>query len=416
MGVMKTVAIIGAGQRGQDIYGEFIKNNGHLGKVVAVVEPNDFKREKMAIEHNILKENVFDNLDDFFSREKLADVVIIATLDRQHYEPVMKALDKGYNILLEKPMSVNKDECIDMVNKAEEKGLLLMVCHVLRYTNFFKKLKEIVESGEIGDIVTIQHNENVGAFHMAHSFVRGNWRNSDETSPIILQKSCHDLDILSWIVNSNCESIASFGELIFFNSKNRPNGAASRCLDCNISDCAFDGRKIYLDVIGKWPTTVISDVQTREGVLEALSENRYGKCVFECDNNVCDHQSTIIKFQNGITATFNLSGFTDEISRTIKIMGTKGEIRGHEGKNEIEVVTFRSNLKQEKNVKVYKIEQADSGHNGGDGGLMNELFKLLEEGGNDSLSSGRRSLQSHLMAFAAEESRINNKVVKLDVF
>lgn len=411
---MKTVTIIGAGQRGQDIYGEFIKNNSNLGKVVAVVEPNDFRREKIKLEHNIRTENVFDNIEDFFKREKLADVVIISTLDRQHYEPVMKALDKGYNILLEKPMSINKEECMDMVNKSEEKGLLLMVCHVLRYTSFFKNLKEIVDSGEIGDIITIQHNENVGAFHMAHSFVRGNWRNSEETSSIILQKSCHDLDILSWIVGSKCDSVASFGELTFFNKKHKPKGAADRCINCNIDNCMFDSRKIYLDVIGKWPATVVSNIQTKEGILSQLEKNNYGRCVFECDNNVCDHQSIILKFENGVTATFNLSGFTDEISRTIKIMGTKGEIRGHEGRNEIEVVKFRSNVKEKKNIKLYNIEKASTGHNGGDGGLMIELFKLLESGGRDSLSSGRKSLESHLMAFAAEESRLSGKVINLD--
>ncbi|MEN8075930.1 Gfo/Idh/MocA family oxidoreductase [Clostridioides difficile] len=410
---MKTVAIIGAGQRGQDIYGEFIKNNSNLAKVVAVVEPNDFRREKMRKEHNISIENTFSNMEEFFKREKLADVVIISTLDREHYEPVMNALDKGYNVLLEKPMSINKDECVKMVDKAEEKGALLMVCHVLRYTSFFRKLKELIDSGEIGDIVTIQHNENVGAFHMAHSFVRGNWRNSDETSPIILQKSCHDLDILSWLIGSKCISVASFGELSFFNSKNKPTDAADRCVNCIVNDCVFDGRKVYLDVIGKWPATVVSNKQTREGILESLSKNNYGRCVFDCDNNVCDHQSTILKFENGVTATFNLSGFTDEISRTIKIMGTKGEIRGHEGRNEIEVIKFRSNFNEKKKKKLYKIEKSTSGHNGGDGGLMCELFKLLENGDKDSLSSGRKSLESHLMAFAAEESRIKNKVINL---
>ena len=410
---MKTVAIIGAGQRGQDIYANFIKNHSEMGKVVAVVEPNDFRRETLVREHNIPQENIFTNWDDFFKREKLADLAIISTLDRLHYEPTMKALDKGYNILLEKPMSINKEECVDMVKRAEDKGLLLMVCHVLRYTPFFTKLKEIIDSGEIGKVVNIQHNENVGAFHMAHSFVRGNWRNSDETSPIILQKSCHDMDILSWLVDDECESISSFGELSFFNNDNKPEGAADRCVSCKIEDCVFDARKIYPPMKGGWPSTVVSEVQTEEGILNAISENEYGRCVFNCDNNVCDHQSTIIKFKNGVTATFSLSAFTDEISRTIKIMGTKGEIRGHEGKREIEVIKFRSNVKQDKDITVHKIEIPVGGHSGGDNGLMNELFRLLENKSVESLSSGSKSLQSHLMAFEAEEARKNNIVVQV---
>lgn len=410
---MKTIAIIGAGQRGQDIYGNFIKNHNELGKVVAVVEPNDFRREKLVKEHDIPNENIFTNWNEFFKRDKLADLAIISTLDRLHYEPTMMALEKGYNVLLEKPMSINKEECVDMVRSAKEKNLLLMVCHVLRYTPFFTKLKEIINSGEIGKVMTIQHNENVGAFHMAHSFVRGNWRNSDETSPIILQKSCHDMDILSWLVNDECESIASFGELSYFNNNNKPNGAADRCVECDINDCVFDARKIYPPMKGGWPSSVVSEIQTEEAIIQSLSKNSYGRCVFNCDNNVCDHQSTIVKFKNGVTATFNLSAFTDEISRTIKIMGTKGEIRGHEGKREIEVVKFRSNVRQDKEVVVHKIEVPVGGHSGGDNGLMNELFRLLESKSVESLSSGDKSLQSHLMAFGAEEARISKTVVEI---
>ncbi|MDU5106935.1 Gfo/Idh/MocA family oxidoreductase [Clostridium sp.] len=410
---MKTVAIIGAGQRGQYVYAEYIKNHPEEAKIIAVVEPNDFKRNRLVKNHGIKDENIFKSTGDFFSKGKIADLLIIATMDEMHYEQTLQAIELGYDILLEKPISPSKDECLEIVRRADEKGTLLMICHVLRYTPFFRKIKEIIKSGVIGEIVNIQHNENVGIWHMAHSFVRGNWRREEDTSPIILQKSCHDLDILVWLVDDECEKISSFGDLTFFTENNKPKGAADRCINCNVKDCIFDARKAYLPIKGDWPANVVSDIQEEEEMLKSLSENQYGRCVFSCDNTVCDHQVTIIKFKNGVTATFNLSGFTHEISRTIKIMGTKGEIRGNDANSSIEVIKFTSNAVEEIKRDIYKVDVFDGGHNGGDEGLMEDLFNILKTGSKESESSAIKSLQSHLMAFAAEESRLNNKVVKI---
>ncbi|MDU5109947.1 MAG: Gfo/Idh/MocA family oxidoreductase [Clostridium sp.] len=410
---MKTVAIIGAGQRGQDVYAEYIKNHPEQGKVIAVVEPNDYRRNKISKEHRIKEENIFTNTKDFFSKGKIADLLIIATMDEMHYKQTLKAIDLGYDILLEKPISPSKEECLEIVKKSQEKGVLLMICHVLRYTPFFRKIKEIIKSGAIGKVINIQHNENVGIWHMAHSFVRGNWRRSEDSSPIILQKSCHDLDILVWLVEDDCEKISSFGDLTFFTKENKPKGAGDRCIECNVNDCIFDSRKVYLPIKGNWPANVVSDIQEEDEMIKALSENQYGRCVFNCDNTVCDHQVSIIKFKNGVTATFNLSGFTHEISRTIKIMGTKGEIRGNDATNSIEVIKFPSNSMEEIKKEVYRVEEVNGGHNGGDEGLMKDLFNILTTDNKDSESSANKSLQSHLMAFAAEESRLNNKVVKI---
>ncbi|WP_418290544.1 Gfo/Idh/MocA family protein [Massilicoli timonensis] len=402
---MKTIAVLGAGQRGQYAYSDYLKKYADQVKIVAVCEIDDYRRSRMKEMHGISEENVFADADAFFAKGKLADALILATMDETHYTYTMKALDLGYDILLEKPISPKKEECIAMVEKANACGRLLMICHVLRYTTFFRKIKEIIDSGKIGDIVSIQHNENVGIYHMAHSFVRGNWRNSDETSSIILQKSCHDLDILTYLVDSKVKSISSVGALAYFNEEHAPKGSAKRCVDCKVV-CIFDARKAYLPCIGTWPTTVISNEQSETAVMEALRQGPYGRCVFHCDNNVCDHQATLIEFENGVSATFNLSAFTNQICRTIKIMGTKGMVSGNDVAGEVVYQSFVSNGFEEVKKETYRVAKVAGGHNGGDSGIMEEFIKVLQDKDHDVISSANRSLQSHLMAFAAEESRL----------
>ena len=199
-----TVAIIGAGARGMHAYAPYFKQHEELGKVVAVAEPHDIRRDICVKEHNIDSENVFKTWEELLEKDRLADAIIIANNDESHYEPTKIALEKGYHVLLEKPMS-NKLEDIVKLGELAKKypNQVFMICHVLRYTTFFSKLKEIVDSKELGELVSIQHNENIGYWHFAHSFTRGNWRNSDETSPLILAKSCHDMDIFCLLYTSS---------------------------------------------------------------------------------------------------------------------------------------------------------------------------------------------------------------------
>ncbi|MGL6154292.1 MAG: Gfo/Idh/MocA family protein [Cetobacterium sp.] len=417
---MLKLAVVGAGNRGRDIYANFILNSTEEAEIVAVAEPNEIKRELMSIEHNIPEENIFDSWEKLLSKDKFCDGIILATGDDMHFEPMEMAMKKGYHILLEKPMSNKVQECIQIVEMAEKYKVKVMVCHVLRYTPFFSKLKELIDSGVIGDIVDIQHNENIGNFHFAHSFVRGNWRNSNETSPLILQKSCHDLDILSWLLNgSPAVKIASFGELSHFTRENAPKNSAERCLDCSLIDsCIYSPKKIYYNNVGKWPTLVASDIQTPGELTKALTHNQYGRCVYKCDNNVVDNMVTIINFKNGVNVTFNLCAFTDEVCRTIKIMGTKGEIRGNDAKNNIEVYRFGQGEGRFCNgaVEVITPEILVGGHGGGDTGLMNDFIDLCLDRKSDSRTDPRTSLESHIMAFAAEESRVSGKVVYLNDF
>lgn len=405
------LALIGAGQRGM-IYARHAYPSEDI---VAVVEPDDSRRKAAADEFQIPLEKQFESVDEFYRLGKICDAVIVSSMDRDHYAQTMRALDLGYDILLEKPISPSPEESLRIQRKANETGRKVIVCHVLRYTNFFAEIKKIIDSQELGKIVTIQHNENIGNFHMAHSFVRGNWRRSDLASPIIMQKSCHDMDILAWLVDSQAKRISSYGSLTYFKAENAPAGSAERCLDCKVAaNCRFDARKAYLPIRGQWPATVISADQSEEGLLQALATSPYGRCVYRLDNDVCDHQVTVIEFKNGVTATFNLSGFTNKMYRTLKIMCEHGEIRGDDNLNIIEVTRFNSNMAEPVQQTVIRPATVSGGHNGGDTGLMNDFLENLGNADFSSRSSIDMSVESHIMAYAAEEARITGTVVDLD--
>ena len=280
---------------------------------------------------------------------------------------------------------------------------------------FFAAIKQILESGELGKIVTIQHAENVGNFHMAHSFVRGNWRNSTLSSPIIMQKSCHDMDILVWLTDSEAKTISSFGRRTFFREENAPAGSAARCLDCALADtCRFDVRKAYLTQMGDWPATVVTGDQTDEGLMKAFETSPYGRCVFRCDNDVCDHQVTIIEFKNGVTATFHLSGLTNKMHRTIRIMCEHGEISGDDHDNTLIVTHYSANANYEGQQRTMQVESLHGFHGGGDLGLTMDFLEGLENAEQSSRSSIDRSIESHIMAYAAERSRVTGQTIDMD--
>ncbi|GIP18311.1 oxidoreductase [Paenibacillus montaniterrae] len=412
---MKLV-LIGAGQRGM-IYAGY---SDPRVEIVAVVEPHEQRRKVAAEQFNIPPERQFESVKQWAGLEKMADAVIIASMDLDHYEASMLALDLGYDILLEKPISPSPEECVAIQQKANALGREVIVCHVLRYTQFFSEIKKIIDSGTLGKVITIQHNENIGNFHMAHSFVRGNWRRADLASPIIMQKSCHDMDILSWLVGSNAKRISSYGDLTFFKEENAPKGSTERCIDCPVAaDCRFDARKAYLPIRGQWPATVIGHDQTEEGLLKALETSQYGRCVFRTDNDVCDHQVSIIEFENGVTVTFNLSGFTNKMYRTLKIMCEHGEIRADDSANVIEITRFASNMVDGIQQEVIRPAIVSGGHNGGDAGLMADFLDRMDpvdgkQKKEDSRSSIDHSVESHIMAYAAEQARLSGEIVDIN--
>lgn len=407
-----TAVLIGAGMRGMDSYAPYALSHPDRLKFIAVAEPDRERRKKFSKLHGIPEDLCFNTWEELFRQPHLADAALICTQDRMHFKPAARAFEKGYHVLLEKPMSADPAECIALGEMAKKNRRVLSVCHVLRYTEFFSKLKGLLDAKVIGELVSIQHNENVGYYHYAHSFTRGHWRNSGLSSPMILAKSCHDMDIMLWLADSKCVKLSSFGSLSYFKKENAPKGAPLRCTDGCPAErtCPYSAKKIYLTENTGWPTNVITSDLTIKGRMKALREGPYGRCVFRCDNNVVDHQVADIEFANGVTAAFTMCAFTKNISRTIKLMGTKGELRGVMETNEIEIRPFGDK------TEVINTKISKHGHGGGDYGIMRDFTRLVALGTVKSRTSAEVSVQSHLMSFAAERSRLTDKVVFMDKF
>lgn len=397
-----TAILIGAGARGAGSYAPYALDYPHELKFVAAAESNSERLAKFAEEHNIPNERRFDSWEQLLEQPQLADIAIICTQDRMHYQPTMKALSQKYHVLLEKPMSPDPKECIDMEKAATENNRLLSICHVLRYTPFWSAIKRLLAEGRIGKVASIQLNENVGYWHIAHSFVRGNWNNSEKSSPMILAKSCHDMDVLSWLMDEPCVRVSSYGSLMHFHSGNAPEGSTEYCIDgCAVeATCPYSAPRFYLGEHKGWARHFTTDL-SRENIIKGLKETGYGRCVYKCDNNVVDHQVVNMEFSSGATAMFSMSGFTRHQERRIQIMGTHGEIRGEEGK--IVLMDFVTH----ENIEV-NIPPQTTGHGGGDSGIVRSfLQEVRDNGSKESLTSASSSVRSHLMAFAAEESRLN---------
>ena len=382
-------------------------------KIVAGADSRPERLAALRARYGVPEENLFAAGEEMLAQPKLADVMIVATQDRQHVAQALLALDKGYHLLLEKPISPDLEECRLLQRKAHETGRAVVVCHVLRYTRFYAALEAILRRGEIGKIQTIDAVEHVAYWHHAHSFVRGNWRRSDETSPMILAKSCHDMDILRWLAGEPCLRVQSFGSLDYFRADRAPEGAAARCLDgcaCKES-CPYDAEKIYLtnprsgvQSVGKgWPCSVLTPDPTKESIREALRTGPYGRCVFHCDNDVVDHQTVNLEFANNICATFTMTAFTELCHRTIKVTGTLGDVEGDMDANILYLHRFGQ---PEQVIDLGDVANEFAGHGGGDMGLMENLCTLIASGGTEGLTSIDASVESHVMAMAAEASRL----------
>ena len=404
-----TLAVLGAGNRGKDAYGLFVERNPYEAEVVAVADTRAERRTAFAECHNILKTEVFNSWSELLAQPKLADAVIITTQDDDHFEPTKAALEKGYHVLLEKPMSNDPNECLELGKIAEKCGKIFQICHVLRYTPFFAQIKRLLTQGRIGRLITMELKENVGYWHYMHSYVRGNWRNSEQSSPMILAKSCHDMDILRWLANSAPVKVSSFGTLSYFKTANAPDGATKHCLDgcARFDNCIFNAPKFNLARRGGWPTNVVCVNQDTEAVLAALDGGQYGRCVYHCDNNVVDHQVVNLEFANEVTASFTMQAFSQDCSRIIRLAGTEGEIFGDVENNSVILNDFINGTRE-------KVEFATlaGGHGGGDTGLMRSFLQQVRA--NDlsgGLTPANDSVDSHLLAFAAEQSRVSGLTV-----
>lgn len=394
-----TFSVVGAGSRAGAYLKALEDNYPDKFRVVAVAEPRKSQQELYKEKYNIPDHLVFDSFEQFNEQPRLSDVVIIATLDDIHYEPVISAIDKGYDIILEKPIAIKLPEVLDIYRRAKmHPEQLIAVCHVLRHSPFFRKIKEIIDEKRLGNVIDIQHNENVGYYHFAHSYVRGNWRNTEVAAPLAVAKSCHDFDILLYLLNKHGLKLASMGSLTFFNHDHYDEKKmAPRCADCSIEGtCPYSALKIYSS--GKI-RSVLFDNSSIEALKKDLERSNYGRCVFNSDNNVPDHQVTIIEFEDGVHATFNLSAFTDKIHRSLKVMCEYGEIRAIETKKEIEITYFGREEKE-----TFRTEVLAGGHGGADTAFMRNFMETYLYG-KPFDSTLDMSIESHVLAFAAEESR-----------
>ena len=322
---------------------------------------------------------------------------------------MMKA---GYDLLLEKPIANNKQDCLEIYEASKKYDRKVIVCHVLRYTPFYSRVKRIIDSGKLGDIVTVNASENVGYYHQAHSFVRGPWRNKEQSSPMILAKCCHDMDIIRYLTGEKCQAVSSYGGLYFFNKEHAPKESTDYCSDCPITDCPFMAQKIYLSKEGDFFANYFTTKEhTKENILHDLRHSQYDRCVFKCDNDVVDHQVTIMRFENGKTACHTMTAFSKEIYRDLKIHGTKAELVGSIESNYIEIRPFGGEV-EKINIDVSMANVG--GHMGGDFFMMNSVYKALNGEKAEGITYLDVSIDSHLMSFAAEESRLTKKEVLIE--
>jgi predicted dehydrogenase len=406
------VAIAGLGGRGQ-LYARAIASTEGRASVVQVAEPRAAQRELIADELGLATGARFTDWHDLVAGERVADAVIVATQDHDHRPAIEAFASAGYDILCEKPIAPTGEECQAAVAAAERAGVFLGVCHVLRYTPNTERIRSLVSSGAIGDVVAIQHLEPVGYFHFAHSFVRGSWRREDQSGPLLLTKSCHDIDWLSHIVGSPATKVSSFGSLSVFTPNNRPAGASDRCITCSLEpDCAYSAVRMYRAglepaSVEAYFTRIVAPAYTAAAVDEALRIGPYGRCVFASDNDVVDHQVVNVEYATGVTASFTLSAFTRFEDRRTSIFGTSGQIVS-DGRT-VEHDDFAT-----RRSAFYDVTGDGSGHGGGDAAMLRSFVDALWSGQPDDFTSqGAESLATHKIVFAAEQARRTNSVVVL---
>ncbi|MFD9026384.1 Gfo/Idh/MocA family protein [Streptomyces parvulus] len=411
-----TLALVGAGLRGLT-YARHALAAG-AGEVVAVAEPDPVRRAAAGREFGVPADRLYAGWEELADRERLADAAVIATQDRLHTAPAVRLAGLGYHLLLEKPMATEEREAAAIAEAAERAGIMLAVCHVLRYTPYTRALRSLLDGGRIGRLISVEHLEPVGWWHQAHSFVRGNWRRADTSAPMLLTKACHDVDWLVHIVGGVPRRVSSFGSLTHFRAGDAPAGAAERCLDCPVeADCPYSAKRLYLGCLGDadsefWPLSAVTDTFTEEGVVRALRDGPYGRCVYACDNDVVDHQVVAMEFADGVTCSFTMSAFTPMGHRRTRLHGTHGFAEG-DGTS-IRLVDFRTGAESVLDPAAAGASAAD-GHGGGDEALVEAFLDAVSTGDAGALASdGAASLATHRVVWAAELARRTGEVVTVE--
>ena len=413
--------LIGAGDRGTTYVDLGAETCPEMMEVVGVADPDPVRRNYIKEKFNIPDERTYNTWEEILAEPKFADAAIIATQDRGHFEPAMKAISLGYELLLEKPAAATPEECLAIADYAKEKGVRVVVCHVLRYTPFFRLLKNLIDNGRLGRIINIIHVECVGNVHQSHSYVRGNWRDTTTSSPMILAKSCHDLDVIQWLLGKRCTRLQSFGSLTYFTKENKPEGSPEYCYQgCPVGDeCPYNALSIYKE--RNFPAFVCTATKkhnpTDEDIWNAITTTDYGKCVFSCANNAVDHQVVNLEYEDGATVSFTMSAF-NKGGRKLKIMGTKGEVTAEMSEDHVTLFDFQTRKFEDIPImNAVHDETIKGGHGGGDQGIIKAFCELLNGiyTGN-SISDISVSIENHLASFAAEKSRLGAGVVNMDEY
>ena len=411
------LAIVGAGIRGMTYGRESVR----IGEAVitALAEPREGRRRLAAAEFGVAADRAVADWRELADRPDLdVDAVVVSTPDRQHTEPALAFLARGLPLLLEKPMAPTPEEARSIAEAAERASVMVCVAHVLRYSAYTAAIKAILGSGALGEVVSVEHLEPVGWWHHAHSFVRGNWRREDESNPMLMAKCCHDVDWLSFIVDRPARRVSSFGSLTHFTAANKPAGAGSRCLDCAVEpQCPYSARRIYLERVPDrsariWPLSVLADPVDEAAITAALRDGPYGRCVYDCDNDVVDHQVVNIEYEGGVTASLTMTAFTPMAFRKTRIFGTHGMLEG-DG-YAISVFDFLTGQSTSTQVIDPTDAEAGEGHLGADGALTRSFLAALRDGDPGRiLTSPTESLHTHEIVWAAERARRQGSVVSL---
>ena len=405
-----TIVAIGAGNR-TNKYLEYAIRNPDRMKLVGVAELNDIRRHAVASKFGLKPEECFADYERFFENPVPADAILIGTPENMHFEPCMKAIEAGYNVLLEKPIAQSLPECCRIAEAARRKGVIVGVCHVLRYHPYFIKIKEIVDSGQLGEIISISHLAAVGLDRTTHGFVRGMWRREEITNPMLISKCCHDIDFLLWLTGAHCRSLSSFGSLRWFRAENAPAGAGRRCLDCAIeSACPFSARDLYY-VRRDWVANfdVPEGKTLDETILEELRTGMYGRCVYHCDNDVVDHQLLALEMEGEVTVSLSMEMFTADDFRKTHVRLTGGEIDGDE--RTLRVRRFRGG-----DERTYDFSDivGQPFHAGADLHLIGDFIRALRDPGYPFLTTIEDSIESHRICYDAERSRRTGTTIRVD--
>lgn len=415
-----TAIIVGAGHRAM-IYADYSIEHPDELQIVGIAEPNKERMQTAVEKYSIPEENCFSSARELAEKGRIADVIINGTMDSEHVATSLPLLECGYDMLLEKPFAVNKAEMKQLVETVNKYGNKVMVCHVLRYSDFYKEIKKVISDGEIGEIISIQLCEDVSYHHYATSYVRGKWANSNESgTSMLLAKCCHDLDMMMWLAGDlKPEYVTSAGSQLYFNINNAPDDCGERCMvDCKYVDtCNLSARRIYLDMPGKWDFYVwpeLHDAPYEEKYENLKYISPYGRCAFKCNNNIVDHQTVLIKFSNGATGSHNLTGGTAFSQRIVRVIGTKGEINGTFESQKFTLSKINPFGDTDHESIVYDLSEkcsASIGHGGGDHSLVADFVKYVRnEATSPSCTSINDSVAGHLVVFAADESMENGGI------